>query len=310
MYRFCAAVRDLLLNIAIIFASYASLPITGWDVIKTSLCSLVNKKTHVPRVVAITGSSSGIGEGIAHAFAEDGVSLVLIARDLERLNKVARDCKELGSPNVKTVQLDVTDTQAVYAQLPEKILEYNVDLFIANAGIAFIPETPILDQAEDVFQLNVLGTIACVNAAYKSMKQRGRGGQIAAVSSGGVYFAPAFMVAYTASKAAVMSYCRDLRVLGKDDGITVNTIAPGYIDTPMTAVLPKKVGFLYITAEKHGRLVKRSLEEDVPVISFPSYQYLSLAMISALPPAVKQIAARLVHFIADPIFRDRYKVDK
>ncbi|KAI8047223.1 uncharacterized protein B0P05DRAFT_367151 [Gilbertella persicaria] len=254
--------------------------------------------------------SSGIGEELAHAFAQDKVSLVLIARDEERLDKVAKECKQLGSPNVKVVQLDITDTQAISTVLSEKIIEYNVDLFIANAGIAFIPETHLLDQAQDVFKLNALGTIACIETVYKSMKQRGRGGQIAAVSSGGVFFAPPYMLAYTASKAAVMSYCRDLRILGQDDGILINTIAPGYIDTPMTSVLPKQVGFLHLDAKKHGRQVKQALEADVPLIMYPTHQYIALALASSLPPSVKLFLARITHFVADHVFRDRYKVDK
>ncbi|RCH84108.1 hypothetical protein CU098_001505, partial [Rhizopus stolonifer] len=81
MIRFCFAARDLFLNILLIIASYFALILTFGQTIKEFFASLFLQRKRVPRVVAITGSSSGIGEELAHAFAQDKVSLVLIARD-------------------------------------------------------------------------------------------------------------------------------------------------------------------------------------------------------------------------------------
>ncbi|CEP13417.1 hypothetical protein [Parasitella parasitica] len=260
-----------------------------------------SKKNFTPKVVAITGANSGIGEGIAYAYAKDKVSLVLLARNLERLEKVAEACKELGSPDVKVVQMDVADTKSVADFFDEKTAEYSIDLFIANAGIATVPKTPLLDQAEKILQINVMGAIAGINSVFKAMQKRGCGGQIAVVSSVCGFFNPPVLLSYGTSKAAVMSYCRDLRALGKDDNITVNTIAPGYIATNMTSSFSRKDNRFFLTPEYFGEQVKKGLENDVPLISLPLHQFFGFAAMAALPPAAKQWIADFLHRRIDPI---------
>jgi NAD(P)-dependent dehydrogenase (short-subunit alcohol dehydrogenase family) len=214
------------------------------------------------------------------------------------LEKVAEACKKLGSPDVKVIQMDVADTKTVTAFFDEKIIEYNVDLFIANAGVATIPGLSVLDQAEQVLQINTMGTIAGMNAAYKAFKKRGRGGQIASVSSVFGFINPPAVLSYGASKAAVMSYTRDLRALGKDDGITINTIAPGFIKTAMTSSFAKKDGF-YLTPEYFAEKVKHGLANDVPLISLPLHQFFAFGIISVLPPAAKQCVSDFLHKYVD-----------
>lgn len=228
--------------------------------------------------------------------------------DAERLEKVAEACKELGSPDVKVVQMDVADTKAVTDFFDEKTIEYGIDLFIANAGIATVPKTPLLDQAEKILQINVMGAIAGINSVYKAMQKRGRGGQIAVVSSVCGFFNPPTLLSYGTSKAAVMSYCRDLRALGKDDNIIVNTIAPGYIATNMTTSFSRKDKRFFLTPEYFGEQVKKGLESDVPLISLPLHQFFAFALMSALPPTAKQWAANFLHKHVDPML-SRKKVE-
>ncbi|KAL7311921.1 hypothetical protein PS15m_009631 [Mucor circinelloides] len=304
MTTLCAATRDLIINILAIVVNSICLPFAFWNVVKTSLAGFTfcgNKKKFSPNVVAITGANSGIGEGIAYAYAKDKASLVLLARNLERLEKVAEACKELGSPDVRIVQMDVADTKAVTDFFDEKTIEYGIDLFIANAGIATVPKTPLLDQAEKILQINVMGAIAGINSVYKAMQKRGRGGQIAVVSSVCGFFNPPVLLSYGTSKAAVMSYCRDLRALGKDDNIIVNTIAPGYIATNMTTSFSRKDKRFFLTPEYFGEQVKKGLENDVPLISLPLHQFFAFALMSALPPTVKQWAADFLHKHVDPM---------
>ncbi|KAI8085770.1 uncharacterized protein B0P05DRAFT_595253 [Gilbertella persicaria] len=304
MVQLSVAIRDLFLNIFVVIANNFCLLLSVWNIAKSLVTSAVGKKNKIiPKVVAITGANSGIGEGLAHAYAKDKVSLVLIARNMERLEKVAEACKELGSPSIKIVQMDVSNTQAVTEFLEEKTNEYKIDLFIANAGIALVPGLDLLDQAEKVLQINVMGAIAGINAVYKSMKARGQGGQIAVVSSICGFFGPPYIFSYSASKAAVMTYCKDLRALGKDDGIAINTIAPGYVDTAMTTTFSKTSKYFYLSVEKHAELVKKALEEDIGLISYPSHQYLSFAVFATIPPAAKEALAHAAHYFVDPILR-------
>lgn len=226
------------------------------------------------------------------------------------MEKVAEACKELGSPDVKVVQMDVSDTKAVSEFFDSKTAEYGIDLFIANAGIATVAKTPLLDQAEKILQVNVLGAIAGINSVYKAMKKRGRGGQIAVVSSVCGFFNPPALLSYGASKAAVMSYCRDLRALGKDDDITVNTIAPGYIATAMTAGWSRKNTRYFLTPEYFGEQVKNALENDVALISLPLHQFFPFALVASLTPAAKECVANLLHKCVDPTFlKKRTKKD-
>ncbi|KAI9487554.1 MAG: hypothetical protein EXX96DRAFT_647193 [Benjaminiella poitrasii] len=305
MSTVCAALRDLITNILTITVNFMCLPFAIWNCFKSffNIFNIFNvKKPLVPRVVAITGANSGIGEGIAYAYAKDKVSLVLLARNMERLEKVAEACRELGSPDVKVVQMDVADTKSVADFFDEKTIEYGIELFIANAGIASVPKTSLLDQMEKVLQINVMGALTGINSVYKAMKKRGRGGQIAVVSSVCGFYNPPALLSYGASKAAVMNYCRDLRALGKDDGIVVNTIAPGYIATSMTSSWSREKKFFFLTPEYFGEQVKKSLEKDVALISIPLHQYFTFAVASSLPPFAKQCLADLLHKYVDPIF--------
>lgn len=142
------------------------------------------------------------------------------------------------------------------------------------------------------------------------MKKRGRGGQIAVVSSVCGFFNPPALLSYGASKVAVMSYCRDLRALGKDDGIAINTIAPGYIATAMTEGWSRKNTYYFLTPEYFGGKVKDALEHDVPLISLPLHQFFPFAIASSLTPAAKEWVSNLLHKYVDPVFlKKRSKKD-
>lgn len=297
MTTISATLVDLMMNVFAVLANIVCLPYSLWCLLKAALFS--QNKVLKPRVVAITGANSGIGEGLAYSYAKDKCALVLLARNKDRLKKAAEECERLGAIDVKVVQMDVADTKNVATFFEEKVIEYDIDLFIANAGVAAISEMSILDQAEQVLQINTLGAIAGMNAVYKAFEKRGRGGQIACVSSIFAYLNPPYVLSYGASKAAVMSYSRDLRALGKDVGITVNTIAPGYIQTAMTSSFNAKSSLLYLTPEYFAEKVKYGLAHDVPLISFPLYQFFIFGVLSVLPPAVKQAISISLHKYID-----------
>ncbi|KAI8985817.1 hypothetical protein BDB01DRAFT_786421 [Pilobolus umbonatus] len=312
MTVFCASVRDFVTNLLSTAINIAWLPISFWTCVFSFFSLIVfPRKRIVPQVVAITGASSGIGEGIAYAYARDMISLVLIARNLERLEKVARKCRELGSPDVKVIQLDISDTKNYVKFLEEKTVPYGIDLFIANAGISKVKGKLLLDQSEQILQTNLMGTLAGVNTVYQEMKKRGRPGQIAVVTSVLGFFNNPSFLAYAASKAALNSYCRDLRALGEDDNVIVNTIAPGFIRTPMSEGWKGFEKFFSLNADYFGEIVKNSLASDVPFISVPIHQCLVLAAASTLPPSAKQTLAHVMHKYIEPIiFRYHHRNDK
>lgn len=186
--------------------------------------------------VFITGASSGIGAALARRYAQQGATLGLAARRRELLEELAAS---LPNPERHRVYaLDVLDRPALAAAAQDFIAALGgADIVIANAGIS---HGTLTDRAEDlgvfdaVFATNVNATVATFAPFVEAMKaQQGPRRLVGIASVAGIRGLPG-AGAYSASKAAVISYCESLRLELKQHGIPVVTIAPGYIDTPMT----------------------------------------------------------------------------
>ena len=190
--------------------------------------------------VFITGASSGIGAALAQHYAEQGASLGLVARRQETLEQL-----RAGLPHPerhRVYPLDVTAHASLAAAAADFIAAHGgVDVVIASAGIS---HGTLTEHAEDlpvfekIMATNVLATVATFTpfiATLKAQAQAGRrGGRLVGIASvAGIRGLPGAS-AYSASKAANISYCESLRVELKSSGVKVVTISPGYIDTPMT----------------------------------------------------------------------------
>ena len=200
--------------------------------------------------VFITGASSGIGAALAMHYAEQGASLGLVSRRRESLEQLAA---ALPHPERHRIYpLDVVDHAALAAAAADFIAALGgADVVIANAGIS---QGTLTEFAEDlavferIFAVNVLATVATFAPFIESMKAGvqagGRAPCLVGIGSvAGIRGLPG-AGAYSASKAAVISYCESLRVELQSSGIKVVTIAPGYIDTPMTQVNAYAMPFL------------------------------------------------------------------
>lgn len=203
-----------------------------------------------PTRVFITGASSGIGEALARRYAEQGALLGLVARREAVLRQLA---DTLPNPERhRCYALDVTDHRALAAAAADFMQALDgVDVVIANAGIS---QGTLTEYAEDlaVFErivaTNVTATVATFAPFIAPMRQQAGLGEsglrlVGIGSVAGIRGLPG-AGAYSASKAAVISYCESLRVELQDSGIKVVTIAPGYIDTPMTRGNPYRMPFL------------------------------------------------------------------
>jgi short-subunit dehydrogenase len=188
-----------------------------------------------PRHVLITGASSGIGEALALAYAQPGVSLSLIGRNAGRLDRVTQSCRDRGA-DVASATRDVTDAAALSSWLQDTDRRKPIDLAIANAGISAQSggrgETE--EQARRIFAINVDGVMNTVMPLIAPMTARGRG-QIAIVSSLASFHAFPGSAAYCASKAAVRFWGEALRAELAPKRVEVSVICPGFITTPMTA---------------------------------------------------------------------------
>ncbi|MBI1892113.1 MAG: SDR family oxidoreductase [Burkholderiales bacterium] len=199
--------------------------------------------------VFITGASSGIGAALAARYAEQGAVLGLLARRESALRQLAASLPNSHLHRCYTV--DVTDNAALANAAADFIgAHQGVDIVIANAGISL---GTLTDHAEDmavfekIFATNVTATVATFAPFIDAMKEEARRGGdprlVGIASVAGVRGLPG-AGAYSASKAAVRVYCESLRLEMKPAGIKVVTIAPGYIDTPMTQVNSYPMPFL------------------------------------------------------------------
>ncbi len=193
--------------------------------------------------VFITGASSGIGEAFARHYAAKGATLGLVARRRELLEELS---SKLNTP-VSIYAADVRDANALAQAAEDFMQKFGVpDIVIANAGVS---RGTLTEQKEDtaafkaIFDINVLGLLHTFQPFIAGMKARGDGTLVGIASIAGIRGLPG-AGAYSASKAAAISYLESLRVEMQQHGIHVTTIAPGYIKTPMTDVNTYSMPFL------------------------------------------------------------------
>ncbi|MDF2491448.1 MAG: 3-oxoacyl-ACP reductase [Microbacterium sp.] len=218
------------------------------------------------RVVLVTGGNRGIGRAIAERFVADGYRVAVTARSGE------------GPEGTLTVRADVTDAAALdaaYSEVEEKLGP--VTIVVANAGIT--RDTLLLrmseDDFDDVVATNLGGTFRVVKRAAKGLI-RARWGRVILISSVVGLYGSAGQINYASSKSGLVGFARSLtRELG-GRGITANVVAPGFIETDMTAALPEETQAEYkrnipagrfATAEEVAGVVAWLASDDAAYIS-------------------------------------------
>ncbi len=193
-------------------------------------------KRSPPQRIVITGASSGLGAGLACAYAAPGVMLALIARDIPRLTTVTAECQARGA-TVTAAGIDVSDAAAMADFLTAFDATGPVDLLIANAGIAHGTDAAggleTHAQATRQIAVNLLGTINSIAPLLPALRAR-RDGHIAVVASVAGYRGLPDSPGYCASKAGVRLYGESLRAALGADGVTVSVIVPGFFVSPMS----------------------------------------------------------------------------
>jgi NAD(P)-dependent dehydrogenase (short-subunit alcohol dehydrogenase family) len=181
----------------------------------------------------VTGAASGIGEATARLLHAEGAEVVLADVDAERLESLAA---ELGD-RVAAQVLDVRDEAQVAPAAA------GVDVLVNVAGIGSTQDAPgtPLELWEDVFAVNARGTFLCCKHAIPGMRERG-GGAIVNVSSVAALVGLRNRAAYSASKGAVVALTRALAVDHVADGIRVNAVCPGTVDSPWVRRLVEELG--------------------------------------------------------------------
>jgi NAD(P)-dependent dehydrogenase (short-subunit alcohol dehydrogenase family) len=187
-------------------------------------------------LVFITGASSGIGQALALRFHRAGYRLALVARRGAELQAWV-DAQGLGADRAAVYAADVRQVESIVGAGRACIAAQGVpDVVIAAAGVSIGFDTAEFDDLEvmrAVFETNNLGTAASFHPFVAPMAARRSGTLVGIASVSGIRGLPGHG-AYSASKAAVISYCESLRVELRGHGVQVVTISPGYIDTPLT----------------------------------------------------------------------------
>jgi short-subunit dehydrogenase len=222
--------------------------------------------------VVITGASSGIGEALARHYAAQGATLGLISR---------------RRPDVDGAfyPVDVTDSAALEAAARDFIGRVGVpDLVIANAGIStgtHGDEIPDVEKLRRVLDVNVAGLAATLAAFAPAMKVAGRGTLVGVASVAGFRGIPG-SGAYSASKAAAITWLESLRSELLGSGVSVVCICPGYIDTPMTRVNRFRMPFL-LSAGESARRIARAIERKQRLAVIPWQMALVSVVLRAMP---------------------------
>jgi short-subunit dehydrogenase len=244
-----------------------------------------------PRVILITGASSGIGAALALHYARPGVRLALTGRDTVRLEDVAARCREAGA-ELRSAVLDVRDSAALAGWIEAVDAERPIDLLIANAGISGGTGGPVAEdgllepaaQVRAILAANVDGLVNTVLPALRHMAARGRG-QIALMSSLASFRGLPGTPTYSASKALVRTWAEGLRPDYARLGVEINALCPGYVQSPMTDRNDFRMPFL-MSPERAARRIARGLAANRARIVFPHRLYWALRAAAALPESL------------------------
>jgi NAD(P)-dependent dehydrogenase (short-subunit alcohol dehydrogenase family) len=233
--------------------------------------------------VFITGANSGIGAALARHYAARGASLGLFARRQEPLRELV-----LALPAPERALAFAGDVRAagdLEAAAADFIARFGPpDVVVANAGIS---RGTLLDHAGDaevfraIMDTNVLGIVHTFAPFVAAMRERRQGALVGIASIAGFRGLPG-AGAYSASKAAAITYLESLRVELAGSGVAVVTICPGYVATPMTAKNPYRMPFL-VADDKAARLIAGAIARRSRHYVFPWPMAVVGRVLRALP---------------------------
>lgn len=229
------------------------------------------------RNAIVTGSTSGIGLGIAKAFAAQGINVVLNGfGPAEEIEKTRSGLAAETGVTVLYNGADMTKPHEIEALVKDTEKELgSVDILVNNAGIqhvAPVDEFP-LDKWDAIIAINMSSNFHAIRAALPGMKERGWGRIINVASAHGLVASP-FKSAYVTAKHGVMGLTKTVALEAAEHGVTCNTICPGYVWTPLVA------NQLADTAKARG-ITEEEVVNDVMLANQPTKQFVSIEQIGA-----------------------------
>ena len=187
------------------------------------------------RVIIVTGGAGGIGSEICKALGADGLKVVIADFAQEAAEKNAAEIRRRDG-EASAIQVDVANQASVHAMVDGALRAYGrIDFLVNGAGV--LSRVPVVEMREEewdrVLGINLKGTFLCSQAVAQQMIRAG-GGRIISIASGRGVAGQARAAHYAASKAGVIAFTKSLAMELAPHNITVNAIAPGATDTPMS----------------------------------------------------------------------------
>ena len=187
------------------------------------------------KVAVVTGGGSGIGLGMARGLGQAGATVIIVGRNAEKSAAALHELRSLGI-RAESLPCDVADEAAVQALFAEVAQRHGrLDILVNNAGttVRKAPQDFTLDDWHGVMDVNLTSAFLCARSAWPLMVKAGRGKVINIGSIMSIFGAP-YAPAYCASKGAIVQLTKSLALAWAKDGIQVNAVLPGWIDTELT----------------------------------------------------------------------------
>lgn len=234
------------------------------------------------QVAIVTGGGRGIGRAIAEGLAKRGVDLAVADISLDTANDAAEALTKIGVKAIG-IRLDVSKSEEVVKAFEHIRNEFNrVDILINNAGIT--KDSLLLRMKEEdwdsVIDVNLKGVFLCSREAIKDMSKQ-RYGRIVNIASVTAFMGNPGQSNYGASKAGIIGLTKTIAKEYASRGITANAVAPGFIETAMTDVLPEKV--------------KEEMQRLIPLGRFGTVEDVANAVIFLASPDSGYITGQVIH---------------
>ncbi|MFT5123243.1 MAG: decaprenylphospho-beta-D-erythro-pentofuranosid-2-ulose 2-reductase [Kiritimatiellia bacterium] len=236
--------------------------------------------------ILIIGATSAIAQETARAYAKDGDRLILVARDPARLETLAADLKSRGASETHTIALDVLEMDRHDAVIEEAWNTWN------GIDIALVAHGTLGDQtacendyalAEYEFKTNFLSVVSLLTPLANKMQEK-KAGTIGVISSVAGLRGRLSNYIYGAAKGGLNIYLQGLRNRLAHHGVAVVTILPGFVDTPMTADIPK--GPLFASAETVGRGIYKAMNRQKNIVYLPWFWWGIMTIIRCIPEPI------------------------
>jgi 3-oxoacyl-[acyl-carrier protein] reductase len=234
------------------------------------------------QVAIVTGGARGIGRAIAEGLAKKGVNLAIADINIDTAIETASDLTKLGIKAIG-MKLDVSNPEEVKKTFGDVKKEFNrIDILINNAGIT---KDGLMIRMKDedwdaVMAINLKGVFLCSRQAIRDMSQQ-RYGRIVNISSVAAFMGNPGQANYSASKAGIMGLTKTAAKEYASRGITVNAVAPGFITTAMTDVLPENV--------------KEEMKKLIPLGRFGTVEDVANAVVFLASPESGYITGQVIH---------------